>query len=183
MKSFNFIPCQPYLSPIKLNLRKFKLESVTCSNKVFKNFQKKSDFGGQRVILGPRSSRQLHFKPIKSIWTDCGDVLQPKTRSKHEKQRHLVSEMKVRLFFVLQDSFHYLRTVFGMCYYPVKSPFSAFPSLVISSDKVFCHISTKFKNHYFKLLSAKKNIMSLIAFKHFIHVDSCSDSNCSELVG
>ena len=25
--------------------------------------------------------------------------------------------------------------------------------------------------------------MSVIAFKHFIHVDSCSDSNCSELVG
>ena len=27
------------------------------------------------------------------------------------------------------------------------------------------------------------SIMRVIAFKHFIHVDSCSDSNCSELVG
>ena len=78
---------------------------------------------------------------------DCFQMLkfysQKKKRFKHAKQRHLVAKIKFRIFFVeAPGPFHNFTTVYGRFYYPVKSPFSAFPPLLLTfwcSHLVFTH--------------------------------------------
>ena len=47
-----------------------------------------------------RPTQELHFKPINSLEAAEANNLQPKTRFKHEKQRHLVAKIMFQIFFV-----------------------------------------------------------------------------------
>ena len=115
------------------------IEAIDIPRK--RKFSKNSDFSGQwghfegpqlflldiarsKIFTRSRATQKLHFKPINSLAGAGAKYLQPKYFLKHKKQRHLVVKIKSRIFFVealgpLNNS----TTVFGRCYYLVKSPF------------------------------------------------------------
>ena len=82
------------------------------------------DIARSKIFTRSQATQKLHFEPINSLAGAGAKYLQPKYRLKHEKQRHLVAKIKSRIFFVealgpLNNS----TTVFGRCYYLVKSQF------------------------------------------------------------
>ena len=82
------------------------------------------DVAGSQIFTRSRPTQKLHFKPINSLKATGAKNLQPKNRCQHEKQRHLVAKIMLRIFLVeAQDPFNILTAVFGRSYYPVKSHF------------------------------------------------------------
>ena len=48
------------------------------------------DVARLKIFTRPSTTQGLHFKPIKSLWADCGDMF---TAKKHEKKQLKIPEI------------------------------------------------------------------------------------------